>query len=247
MTNKLFLLGDGASLFVDIDKDLNTEFGIIKAADLKKARPGSKIKTHTGKVFYVVEPTVPDLFRKIIRLPQLILLKDLGSVIAHSGIKSNSRILEAGTGSGFSACVLASVAKAGKVVSYELRKDFIKVAKKNIGLFGLDNVEIINSDIRKGVKQKDFDFVLLDMPDPWNAVPAVVKSMKIGARICTYSPSIIQVEKTIRALPENVRVERLLTVSENDWKVDLQRDILRPESNNLTHTAFLLFSRKIKD
>jgi tRNA (adenine57-N1/adenine58-N1)-methyltransferase len=247
MEKKIFLIGEGASFFVDPKTDVNTKFGIIHSKDLIKAKPGSKIKTHKGKVFYVVNPTIPDLFRKLIRLPQIIILKDLGSIISYSGITSDSKILEAGTGSGFSACVMASIAREGSVISYEIRKDFIKVAKKNIKLFGLDNIKIINSDIKEGVKQKGFDFVLLDLPDPWNVVQKVSEAMKVGARMCTYSPSIIQIEKTVRALPKGFEIERLINTLENDWKVELDRDILRPESSGITHTAFLLFSRKVSD
>ena len=245
MEKRLFIINSDSAFFVDPLKDFNTEFGILHSSDLKKAKAGSQVKTHKGIKFFVIEPTIPDLVKKIIRLPQIITLKDLGSIIAYSGIKSNSKILEAGTGSGFSACVMASMARNGKVVSYEIRKDFAKVAKKNVTLFGLDNIKIINADIKDGIKERGFDFVLLDMPDPWKAVGLAAKGMKIGARICTYSPSIIQIEKTIRALPDTLKVERLMTVTENDWKVELDRDILRPQSDGLTHTAFLLFSRKV--
>jgi tRNA (adenine57-N1/adenine58-N1)-methyltransferase len=245
MEKRLFLINQSAAFFVDPSKDFNTEFGILHSSDLKKAKIGSQVKTHKGIKFFVIEPTASDLIKKIIRLPQIITLKDLGSIIAYSGIKSYSKILEAGTGSGFSTCVLASVARNGRVISYEIRKDFAKVAKKNIELFGLDNVKIINADIKDGIKEKAFDFVLLDMPDPWKVVGLVAKVMKIGARICTYSPSIIQIEKTIKELPDTLKVERLMTVIENDWKVELNRDILRPQSDGLTHTAFMLFSRKV--
>jgi tRNA (adenine57-N1/adenine58-N1)-methyltransferase len=246
MERKILLVGENASLFLSIDKDINTEFGIIKASQLKKAKIGSTLKTHTGKVFFVVDPSTPDFFRKIIRLPQVILPKDIGSIVMYGGVKSGSKILEAGTGSGFSACVMASLAGNGRVISYEMRRDFIKVAKKNVALFGLDNVDIINADIREGAKGKDFDFVLLDMPDPWNAVKSVSKNMRIGARLCSYSPSIIQIEKTIAALPPELKVERLINTDETEWKVELDRGILRPESSGIKHTAFLIFMRKIK-
>lgn len=243
MKGKVFLLNDAAGFFIDADRDTNTEFGIIKAKDLKKAKPGSRIKTHTGKVFFVADPSLPDFYRRMIRLPQIITPKDIGSIIAHSGIDRNSSVLEAGAGSGFATCAMASIAK--NVVSYEIRKDFAKVARKNVDLIGLDNVTIINKDIKKGIKGKGFDFVLLDLPDPWSLAEKVSRSMKIGGRLCTYSPSIIQVERTIKALPPALRVETLITSNENPWKVEMDRDILRPESSGIKHTAFLLFCRKV--
>jgi tRNA (adenine57-N1/adenine58-N1)-methyltransferase len=132
MERKILLVGENASLFLGTDKDVNTEFGIIKTSQLKKAKIGSIVKTHTGKVFFAVDPSTPDLFRKIIRLPQVILPKDIGSIVMYGGVKSGSKILEAGTGSGFSACVMASLIGNGKVVSYEMRRDFIRWLRKTL-------------------------------------------------------------------------------------------------------------------
>ncbi len=246
MNKKIFLLNDRASILVDSTKDINTEFGILKAQDMKKAGPGDVIKTHTGVEFYVVSPKFPDLFGKVIRLPQVITLKDIGSIVMYLGIRNDSKIVEAGTGSGVSACVMASIASKGEVTSYEIRKDFIKVAKKNMDLFGVKNVKIVNSDIREGIKERDVDAVLLDMPDPWNALETACRAIVVGGRICTYSPSIIQIERTLRAMPKELKVEKLIQTVENGWKVDMERDILRPESSGITHTAFLLFMRKTK-
>ncbi len=245
MPDRILLISEKGHLYLDRDKDINTEFGIITSKQLKKAKVGSVIKTHTGNKFFVADATYPDLIRKITRLPQIIMLKDMGSIVVYLGIKSTSKVLDAGTGSGVAACIFGSVANQGSVLTYEMRKDFIKVAKKNIELFGLKNVKIINSDIREGPKQKNFDAALIDIPDPWNALKNVFPSLKPGARIATYSPSIIQIEKTLRSLPQGLRVERLIQANEIDWKVDVERDILRPESSSIVHTAFLLFMRKV--
>ena len=245
MEKRLFLVGEGAYIFVNPDKDLNTEFGIISATDMKNAKAGKMIKTHKGSVFYVCEPNNVDLLKKMIRLPQIIMPKDLGSIVMYGGLKSNSKILDAGTGSGFAACIMSKIASAGKVISYEQRKDFAKIAEKNKELFDAGNLKIITSDIKKGVKEKNFDFALLDLPDPWEVIPVINKNLKIGAILCCYLPSIIQIQKAIKALPIGMKVSRLIQNLETNWKVDLDRDILRPESSGITHTAFLLFARKV--
>ncbi len=245
MEKKVFLIGENAQIFVDKDRDTNTEFGIIKAEKLSKTKPGRMIKTHKGKKFFRVEMSTPDLARKVIRLPQIITLKDMGSIIMYLGIGPKSKILEAGTGSGLSTCVMGRMACEGSVTSYEMRKEFLKVAKKNIEMFGLSNVNLVNADIKRGVKGSEFDAVLLDLPDPWDVIPVVYKKLKIGGRICTYLPSIIQVENTIKRLNKGLVVERLIENNEINWKVDVERNILRPESSGILHTGFLLFIRKI--
>ncbi|MCL5016806.1 MAG: methyltransferase domain-containing protein [Candidatus Parvarchaeota archaeon] len=244
MQKKVLLIGEGASLYIDPSKDVNTEFGIIKSSKLLKTKPGGLVKTHTGRRFFLVDMSTPDLARRIIRLPQIITLKDLGSIIMYLGIKPDSKVLEAGTGSGLSTCVIGQITVNGSVTSYEIRKDFAKIANKNVALFGLKNIKIINSDIKKGVKSKDFDSALLDLPDPWEVLPVISKNIKIGGRICTYLPSIIQVEKTIRKLPDGLKPERLIENREINWKMDVGRDVLRPESSGILHTGFLLFIRK---
>ena len=120
------------------------------------------------------------------------------------------------------------------------------MAKKNQELFGAENLRIINGDVKSDVKEKNFDFALLDLPDPWEVLPGIYKSIKVGGRICVYVPSIIQIQKAINSIPEGVKVERLIQNTENDWKVELERDILRPETSGLMHTAFLLFLRRVK-
>ena len=242
---KIFLLNENNSFFVDSEKDSNTQFGIFKSKDIKNKKFGSKIKTHNGNSFYVIEPTAPDLIKKVIRLPQIITLKDVGSIAMYLGIKHDSKVFDAGSGSGITACSIANLSKDVKVFSYEIRKEFMKVAKKNADLFYLSNIKFVNQDVKKGIKEKNFDCGVIDLPEPWEILPIIRKNFKIGARIVTYSPSIIQIEKTVRSLPPNLKVERLIQNNEVNWKVDIDRDVLRPESNGILHTGFLLFLRKV--
>lgn len=241
---KIFLLNDGGYIFMDTNKDNNTRFGIFKSKAISGKKPGSKIKTHNGNTFYIVEPTTPDLVKKVIRLPQIITLKDMGSIVMYLGIKNNSKIFDAGSGSGVAACSMASLSKDIRIFSYEKRKDFIKAAKKNAALFSVENIRFINSDVKNGIKEKNFDCGVLDLPDPWEVLPIIHNNFKVGARIVIYSPSIMQVEKTIKTLPPDFKTERLIQNNETNWKADIDRGILRPESAGILHTGFLLFIRK---
>ena len=54
--------------------------------------------------------------------------KDIGMVIAYTGITKQSKCFDAGTGSGWLAVSLARVAK--EVTSYEMRDEFMKSRRR---------------------------------------------------------------------------------------------------------------------
>ena len=115
------------SLLKALMKDLHTQYGFVKKEDLKAAKDGSVVKSNTGKEFFVFEPSFIDVYRKIKRDAQIIPLKDVGYIIAETGINKESRILDAGAGSGALSCFLAGIAK--EVITYDIREDFIKIVK----------------------------------------------------------------------------------------------------------------------
>ena len=99
------------------------------------------LKSNTNKEFFIFAPAFIDLYRKIKRDAQIIPLKDIGLIIAETGINKESKVLDAGSGSGALACFLASISK--EVVTYEIREDFIEIVKSNIEFLGLKNIKIM--------------------------------------------------------------------------------------------------------
>ena len=89
--------------------------------------------------------------------------KDIGLVITYTGVDRNSVCVDAGTGSGWLAISLARICK--KVTSYDIRPEFIKIAERNKLNEKLDNLELKEKDITKGIDEKDVDLVTLDMPN----------------------------------------------------------------------------------
>ena len=78
----------------------------------------------------------PEILKKCKRGPQVILPKDIGIILAYSGIGKNSVVVDAGAGSGWLAVSLANVAK--KVTSYEWREEFAELAEKNAKRAGVE-------------------------------------------------------------------------------------------------------------
>ena len=125
---KIVLTKKGKKYFV---KDLNQNFhiadGMIKKKDLKK---NGEIKTNTGKKVLIYPATFIDEFYNLKRGAQVIHSKDICAIIANTGIGKDSFVIDAGTGSGFTACFLGNIVK--KVVSYDKDKQALEIAKKNI-------------------------------------------------------------------------------------------------------------------
>ena len=240
---KVLITGQGRKFFAkSLEQDLHTQFGFVNKEDLKKSEEGDVLKSNTGKEFFVFSPNFIDIYRKIKRGAQIIPLKDIGAIIAETGINKNSKILDAGAGSGAVACFLASIAK--KVVTYEIRDDFIQIVKQNIELLELNNVELKKIDIYKEIDDKGMDVVILDLPEPWSAIENCSKALKPGGFLVSYSPSVPQVIDFVNVIKKNKKYIYLRTieVSEREWEVEERK--VRPKSQSIGHSGFMSFARK---
>ena len=121
----------------DLDKDFHTDYGIVTKKDLKKT---GTIKTSSDKEFSLFDASFIDNYLRISRLAQIIPLKDIGSIVAFTGINKKSIVLDSGTGSGALAIFLANIAK--EVVSYDINDEHLQIAKDNAKKLGIKNLKI---------------------------------------------------------------------------------------------------------
>jgi tRNA (adenine57-N1/adenine58-N1)-methyltransferase len=126
---------------------------------------------------------------------------------------------------------------AGKVVSYEIRKDFVRIIKHNAELLGLSNVTVKNQDAYLELEEEGVDVLTVDLLEPW-LVPT--DCLRVGGYLVAYCPTINQVEKVKRV--EGFVVEEVCELIKRDWRED---KILRPKSKMIAHTGFLVFMRKL--
>lgn len=100
---------------------------------MKDIEEGVELKSHKGHTFYLVEPTMFDILKRMKRTVTTLLPKDIGFIIARAGIREGETVVEAGTGSGALTMYLSNaVGKTGKVITYDIRPEFAKVARKNL-------------------------------------------------------------------------------------------------------------------
>lgn len=230
-------------LFVrSLDADYHCQYGFVKKEDLKK-KDGSVVKTNMGKEMIIFSPSFIDSYRKIKRGPQIIPLKDIGLIISETGINKNSKILDAGSGSGAVVCFLGNFVK--KAITYEIRDDFMEIVKENIRYLGLKNVEVKKKDIYEGIDEKNLDLIVLDLPEPWKVKDAA-QALKIGGFLVSYSPTIPQAMDFVNHILRDKAFVHYKTIEiiEREWEVDERK--VRPKSRMIGHTGFLTFVRRVK-
>jgi tRNA (adenine57-N1/adenine58-N1)-methyltransferase len=220
--------------------------GVVDLDKLAKKPIGSSIEI-AGKTYVLLEASLLDILASIKRGPQWIMSKDSAQILVGCGLRPGKRVLEIGTGSGALTIVLAYyVGSEGKVVTYENNVKNAKLASKNIRRAGLaDVVDVKVEDAIDCDMEKEFDAVVMDIPQPWDLLETAGRALKVSGHVCAYVPTMNQVESTIRALRESGYVGTRAV--EN-----LQREIVvgkggtRPSFEMLGHTGYLCFGRKLK-
>ncbi len=222
---------------------LQTDLGKVYVKDKEF---GDIVFSSTGKKFYILKPRISDICEKMERKTSIILRKDIGYVLAYTGIGSGDVVVDAGTGSGSAAIYFANVVKPkGRVYTYEIREDFAKIAEKNFEIANLkDYITLKLKNIYYGIDEEDVDLVFFDLPEPWVAIPHAYKALKVGGFIAVYTPYIEQVKKTVVAL-EKYGFKMIKTYEIIEREIEVKKEGIRPKTKGLLHTAYITFARRL--
>ncbi len=223
-------------------EELHTDLGVVKLAG---AEPPAELTSHLGHRFLMLEPNVVDLHEKLPRAGSVVVKKEVGMIIASTGIGSGSRVVEAGTGTGSLAIYLAHVVgDSGRVYTYEVREDHLEVAMRNFRAAGVEHrIKAELRDVRQGIGVEEVDAVVFDMPDPWLAVEHAYSALKRGGFIAVYNPYIEQIRKAYEAMRSTgFRFLRVVELLERE--IEVKRVGTRPRTRMVGHTGYLAFGRK---
>jgi tRNA (adenine57-N1/adenine58-N1)-methyltransferase len=226
---------------------LQTHRGCINHDDLLNQPLGREIRSHVDYPFVILEPSTCDLISELKRTTQIMYPKDIGYVLIKLNVTPGSRVIEAGTGSGGLTLALARVlGPAGRLYSYEVRPDVLRLAQKNLGSMGLtDRVELKLRDIADGFDETDVDALFLDVRDPGPYLPQALAALKDGGFFGAILPTTNQVSDLLEAMEAQhnlgqIEVEEIVV---RPYKAVPAR--LRPVDRMIAHTGYLIFARKV--
>ena len=227
---------------------LHTHRGIVCHDDLIGKPWGSRIYSHKGSPFFLLQPALGEVLRSTPRNTQIMYPKDIGFILINMGIGPGQVVVEAGTGSGsFTTALAYAIGDNGHVYSYERKREPQELAEKNLTRLGLNHrVTFKHRDIEEGFDETDVDALFLDVNNPSDYIPLVRKALKPGGFFGSIQPTTNQVTVLIQTLRANgfAFIETVETLIRY-YKCEPGR--FRPVDRMVAHTGFLVFARPLVD
>jgi tRNA (adenine57-N1/adenine58-N1)-methyltransferase len=235
----------GKKYLINEKSEFQSDLGIIKQEDIEKSVVGDSLITHLDKEFKVIKANVNDFIDLMKRKCSILIQKDIGTVLSHTGLGSGDTVIDAGTGAGAIALNFGNiVGEKGKVYSYEIREDFADIAKENIELFGLKNIEVKNKDIKEGIHEKNVDLVFLDLTKPYDIIEECYDSLKLGGWLAIYGPYIDQIQISHRII-KKTGFTNISIIETLERELEIKNNGTRPKTRMVGHSGYLLFARKL--
>jgi tRNA (adenine57-N1/adenine58-N1)-methyltransferase len=235
---------------LQVGKQFHSHQGPVDHDVVIGAEEGVEVEATHGKRYRAFRPTLEDFVLKMPRGATVVYPKDLGPIIVHADIFPGARVLEAGTGSGsLTLALLRAVGPKGTVHTFDVREDFHRTAIANIERFtGADpnygTLDAHIGDVYADEISLDVDRVVLDLTEPWRALANVTRCMRPGGILCSYMPTITQVQRLVEALESGWAMVKTFETLHRTWNVDGLS--VRPDHRMVAHTGFIVVARHIE-
>lgn len=229
------------------DRAFHSHVGVLPHSEIIGATPGAWFRTSKGQVLLAVRPTFADYVQEMPRVTQVVYPKDLGAILMAADIFPGALVVEGGLGTGaLTAALLRAVGPGGRVVVYEIEPTYIARGLENVraAVPDIANLEVRTVSIYEGIAERGADRVVLDVPEPWHAVPHVAEALAPSGVLLCYLPTILQVHQLVLALQRDGRFQMVETseVLVRPWHVT--EHSVRPVHRMVAHTAFLVAARR---
>jgi tRNA (adenine57-N1/adenine58-N1)-methyltransferase len=235
----------GKKYIFNEEEDFQSDLGIIKKEDIKKSSVGDILSTHLNREFKVIKPNINDFIDLMNRQCSILINKDIGLVLAYTGVGNGDRVLDAGTGAGAIALHFGNVVgNEGIVYSYEIREDFSKIAKDNIDLFRMTNIIVKNKDIKEGIEEKNLDLIFLDLIKPYEIIENAYNCLNHGGFLVIYAVYIDVIQISHKIL-KKVGFEDISIIESLNREYEIRTQGIRPKTRMVGHSGYLLFARKL--
>jgi len=198
------------------------KFGNFYHDDIIGTSYGSRVQARqsahgpTAKGFTTVLRPSPELITcSLVHRTQIIYHADISLILMLLDIQPGSRIVEAGTGSGsLSTSIAHCLRPSGRLYTFEFheerQKQVVEMFERNgdLDVITSHHGDACTEGFYGKVDDELVDGVFLDLPMPWSAVSNALGVLKPNGKLCTFSPCIEQVVKTVSAM----RAENMTTI-----------------------------------
>jgi tRNA (adenine57-N1/adenine58-N1)-methyltransferase catalytic subunit len=222
--------------------------GIVPHDEMIGRDEGTRVTSTGGGAMLVLRPRLADFVLKMPRGAAVIYPKDMGPIAVYADIGSGMTVLEAGTGSGaLTLALLRFVGPTGRVVSVERREDHAAHAHKSIVRWLGEipsNLDLRLGDVEDAIAELRPERIVLDVPEPWTAVAVAADHQPGGGVLCSYLPTVPQIQTLTDALRESDRYAEIEVFETlfRTWTVEGRS--VRPDHRMVGHTGFLVVARK---
>lgn len=227
-------------------KKISVRDGRIAVEDVIGLEEGSVVRSSLGESLLLFRPTLSQLIPNLPRQAQVIYPKDIGPVLVWGDIFPGATVVEAGVGPGaLTLALLRAVGPEGRVISYELREDFARMARDNIARYygPVDNWTLKVQDVAE-LEETGVDRMVLDLAEPWPLIDRARKALRPGGILLCYLPTVLQVKSLVDALREHGGFACVETMESlmRFWHV--KEMSMRPEHRMVAHTGFITIARR---
>ena len=222
--------------------------GVLRHDEIIGSPEGSTLRSSKESPLVAVRPRLADYVLKMKRGAAVMYPKDSGPLITWADITPGDTVLEAGTGSGALTLSLArAVGPKGRVITVDRRSDHSTHAKRVIEGFRGEIPDVIDfrvGDVADAVAEAGAHRIVLDLPEPWDVVPAAAEFLPGGGTFACYVPTVPQVQSVREAMAATktfVEVDTFEIIMRG-WTIDGRS--VRPDHRMVGHTGFLTVGRK---
>jgi tRNA (adenine57-N1/adenine58-N1)-methyltransferase len=235
-------------LRLDRDRSFAIRGGKISVDDIIGQDEGRVIRSSLNEPFLVFRPSLAQLIPNLPRNSQVIYPKDIGPILIWADLFPGAHVVEAGVGAGaLTIALLRAIGSEGRLFSYEIRDDFAEEARKNVARYfgAAPNWTVEIGDVATRLEHIDVDRIILDLPEPWQAVDAAWKALRPGGILLCYLPTVIQVKSLVDALRDDGRFACIETMETLMRFWHIKGMSARPQHRMVAHTGFLTAARRL--
>ncbi len=229
-------------------KEFHSHSGYVAHDELIGIDEGTTIRSTRGATYTVLRPTLSDFVLKMPRGAQVIYPKDLGPLLMLADIAPGIRVLEsrvsAPARSRWRCCAPARTSSATSCARTSHPRATANV-ERFLGPEVMARYRVELRDAYEGIDEGELDRIVLDLPEPWQVVPAAVDALRPGGIFVAYSPSIVQVMQLRDAFEKagTFALCETVEVLNRGWHVEGQA--VRPDHRMVAHTGFLTSARRV--